>query len=201
MKGSVIKAIIFDCFGVLYTSGMRAFLDNMVPAEQRTAARDLLRAYDRGMLSRPELLAKLSELTNVPAQEVDKAIFTGFVLNEAVLKYVDELHVDYRTSMLSNQGKMTFQYIKDALMPRFDDFVLSFDTGILKPDRRVFMLAAERLRVAPGECVFIDDDPHNSEAATACGMKAVTFTDVASLRRELGLLLADADNEAPLGTD
>jgi putative hydrolase of the HAD superfamily len=100
--------------------------------------------------------------------------------------------------MLSNLGEVTFYKIKDALLPIFDDFVLSYTTGISKPDPRAYELAATRLGLEPEECIFIDNDPNNCRAAATVGMQAVVFTDTLALRKELGLLLADTDHQAPL---
>lgn len=42
-----------------------------------------------------------------------------------------------------------------------------------KPDPQVFLLAAERIGVAPGRCVVFEDAPMGVAAALAAGMKAV----------------------------
>ena len=44
-----------------------------------------------------------------------------------------------------------------------------------KPDAAIFRLAAERLGVAPAECVFVDDWDQNIAAARSIGMTAVLF--------------------------
>ncbi len=45
-----------------------------------------------------------------------------------------------------------------------------------KPDPQVFLLAAERLKVLPKNCVVIEDAPAGIEAALAAGMFAVGVT-------------------------
>ena len=67
--------------------------------------------------------------------------------------------------------------MRDAhgILDLFDDVVCSADVGLAKPDPRVYALAASRLRLEPGECVFIDDLAGNVEAARAAGMLAVHF--------------------------
>jgi HAD superfamily hydrolase (TIGR01509 family) len=176
-------------------------MNNTVPQAQRSAARELFRAYDKGMMPLDDLLVQVSELIDLSKEQIHEAVFTGYKLDEVTLRYVGELHGRYQTAMLSNLGEATFHNIKDEIMPFFDDFVLSFSTGISKPDPRAFILAAERLRTAPAECVFIDDDPDNCQAAAATGMRAIVFQDAMSLRKELSLLLADANDQAPLGTE
>jgi beta-phosphoglucomutase len=49
-----------------------------------------------------------------------------------------------------------------------------------KPDPEVFLLAAEKLEVAPEECVVIEDAQAGIDAAIAAGMKAVGVGTAAS---------------------
>ena len=44
-----------------------------------------------------------------------------------------------------------------------------------KPEPAIFHLASERLGVAPGECVFVDDLDENVDAARGVGMRAVLY--------------------------
>jgi FMN phosphatase YigB (HAD superfamily) len=81
----MIKAVIFDCFGVIYSSGFRTFMYNTVPEEQREAARELFRAYDKGLLSQESLLAQVSELIDVPTKKIEAEVFSGFKLDESLL--------------------------------------------------------------------------------------------------------------------
>jgi putative hydrolase of the HAD superfamily len=63
--------------------------------------------------------------------------------------------------------------------------------GILKPDPRIYRLAAGRLGVSCQDVVFLDDQPVNLAGAAAVGMTAVPVdvTDPgASFRRARGLL-------------
>ncbi|MDH4389898.1 MAG: HAD-IA family hydrolase [Aquabacterium sp.] len=71
-------------------------------------------------------------------------------------------------------------------------------TGILKPDPRASALCTQQLGVAPGDCVFVDDQLRNVEGAQSVGMPAVWF-DIghprdacAQVARLLGLARAEA---------
>ena len=59
------------------------------------------------------------------------------------------------------------------LASRIDEPVFSCSVGVAKPDPRIYLIAAERLRVEPGECLFVDDQPPFVEGARAAGMDAV----------------------------
>jgi putative hydrolase of the HAD superfamily len=58
------------------------------------------------------------------------------------------------------------------LAPLIDAPVFSCSVGVAKPDRRIYEIAAERLGVAPSECLFVDDQPAFVEGAVAAGMDA-----------------------------
>src|SRR5688500_14575104 len=58
---------------------------------------------------------------------------------------------------------------------------VSCHTGSRKPDARAYLGACERLGVAPGACVFVDDRPQNCEGARAVGMDAIVFDDASRL--------------------
>jgi FMN phosphatase YigB (HAD superfamily) len=62
---------------------------------------------------------------------------------------------------------------------------VSCRTGVRKPDRRAFLGAAESLQVSPGECVLIDDQLRNIEAARSVGMDAIHRQTTGQVREEL----------------
>ena len=45
-----------------------------------------------------------------------------------------------------------------GIAPLFDEILISGEVGFHKPDRRIFDLAASRLGVKNGECLFVGDD-------------------------------------------
>ena len=63
----------------------------------------------------------------------------------------------------------------------FDGAVVSGVERVLKPDRRIFELAAERFALEPGRTAFVDDSPRNVAAAADVGFLAHHFTDAAAL--------------------
>jgi putative hydrolase of the HAD superfamily len=70
-----------------------------------------------------------------------------------------------------------------------DDLVYSHEVGLLKPDPRIFELAATRLGVPPAEIVFVDDQPGHVEAARAAGWQAVHHVSTPESIREVERLL------------
>ena len=56
---------------------------------------------------------------------------------------------------------------------RIDEPVFSCSVGVAKPDPRIYRIAADRLGVEPGDCLFVDDQPTFVEGARVAGMDAV----------------------------
>jgi putative hydrolase of the HAD superfamily len=97
-----------------------------------------------------------------------------------------------RTALLSNSwGDHYPDELWDGL---FDAVVISGRVGMRKPDPEIFTHTVQLLGLEPGECVMVDDLPHNIRAAVASGMVGVLHTDVDSTRAELEVLL-----DLPLG--
>lgn len=56
----------------------------------------------------------------------------------------------------------------------FEAVVLSFDVGFVKPDPRIFRLAADALGVPASGCVMIGDSVTDDTGAVAAGMQSIT---------------------------
>ncbi len=60
-----------------------------------------------------------------------------------------------------------------GILEWFDAVVSSQDVGHPKPAPDVFLVAAERIAVPPGDCVAFEDGDAGLQAAQAAGMLAV----------------------------
>lgn len=102
-------------------------------------------------------------------------------LNHSLLETVERLRPRYKTALLTNAGsdfRHTF-VARYGLESRFDQVIISAEEGLAKPDPCIYNLAARRLDVPPGECLFIDDLPENVAGAQAAGMQAVVYPGLA----------------------
>jgi beta-phosphoglucomutase len=78
-------------------------------------------------------------------------------------------------------GLATMSYAEQAtvviatlgLAPFLDVIVTRDEVSKPKPDPEIYRVCAERLKVAPGECVVIEDSQPGVEAAIAAGMSCV----------------------------
>jgi 2-haloacid dehalogenase len=88
---------------------------------------------------------------------------------------------------LTNWSSETFPLVKDkyAIFKQLDGMVVSGEEHLLKPDAAIYKCLLERYNLQAEESLFVDDNADNVTGARNVGMKAVRFTSVAELEREL----------------
>jgi glucose-1-phosphatase len=86
---------------------------------------------------------------------------------------VDRVPSQYRVSILSNMSAFHWRMaLATGLSSRIELALVSCETGVLKPDREAFLLAAQSMRLEPGELLFLDDSHANVSAARSLGFEA-----------------------------
>ena len=188
----MIQAVIFDCFGVLATDGwlpFRALHFGSKPELLEQARAHNIRV-DSGLMTYHDFMLWLAKETGVPFATVRKTIEAN-VANEPLFEYIqDELASKYRIGMLSNAGA---NWLNDLFEPwqvaLFDEAVLSYQVGIVKPNPAIYEITATKLGVLPEEAVFVDDRIEFVEGARATGMKAVHYRSFNQMKTELEALL------------
>lgn len=188
----MIKAVIFDCFGVLTTDGWLAFRERFLENDPNLLERGIAsnKRVDAGLISYDDFIQEISSLAGMTKSET-LAIIEGNTTNEKLYEYIrDALKDRYKIGMLSNAGANwldeLFEPWQVALL---DETVFSYEIGVIKPDPLMYETIATRLGVAPEECIFIDDQPRYVEGAAAIGMQAVHFVDTASTIAKIEELL------------
>jgi putative hydrolase of the HAD superfamily len=187
----MIRAIIFDCFGVLTTDLWKEFVATL-PEAQHAPARDINYAYDSGRMSREKFRTEIEALTGRLPKEVEERKGLATEKNTALLDYITQLRPKYRIGMLSNIASdwVRQEFLSAEEQKLFDAMIFSHDVGMAKPDREIFELAAERLGVTPGECVLIDDSPRHVTGAQAAGMQGIIYANLEQMKQDLAPYLA-----------
>ena len=167
-----IKAIIFDCFGVLVTSARVALKNDYSQFKQQID--DLDHQADYGLISRQQFNEGLSSLIGLTPEQIESKYWDSIVRVESAMNWLWELKRTgkYKIGMLSNVGRGFFEsYFTDAEKTQlFDAVVLSSEVDMAKPEIGIFQLTADRLGVKMSECVMIDDAYLNIDAAKGAGM-------------------------------
>ncbi len=172
----MIRGIIFDCFGVLYGGSLETFV-KMAPHENAKAIHDVNIAKDYGYIDYREYVTQLGELVGIAPAEVERIIAERHVPNRELIDYALSLKATHKVALLSNIGNRLMDELFDGKVRELFDVVeLSYEEGLAKPNPAIFQLTADRLGLAPEECVMVDDMPDNCEGAEIVGMKSIQYT-------------------------
>lgn len=186
----MIKAVIFDLDGVLVTTDELHF-----SAWKRLAEELGIIGFTKADNARQRGVSRMASL-EVVLEKTDRK-FSNEEKNELAEKkndmYVKSLKslnksavldgvVDFIAYLINNGIKTAVGSAskntpvileKTDLADKFDAVSCGLDTQKSKPDPEVFLIAADKLGIAPSECVVIEDSDAGIEAAKAGGMYAI----------------------------
>jgi epoxide hydrolase-like predicted phosphatase len=176
----MIKAIIFDCFGVFIGNPykLRVQALELTDPEKAVKMHDINRASDRGFLSREETAEQMAELIGISTEEFITEQDKGEVRNQQLVQYVKKLRPQYKVAMLSNissRERLDIRFEPGQLDELFDVVVASGDVGYIKPEPEIYQSAIDQLGVRPEECVMIDDIIEFCRGAEAVGIHAIQY--------------------------
>ena len=200
MSGKPPRCVFLDLGKVLVDFDLSRFRDFLV---QRTlkSTEELLRAltsdglpasYECGRISDEEFHAEVCRRlhSDIPWDEFVRAWNSIFVEDPIVPDTIlSKLAGASAIWIVSNTNRLHFEHVRDALgLGRHaTGFVLSYEVGAAKPDRRIFEAALVRAGVSAGDSVFVDDQEANVQAALGLGIDSFVFTGADDLVRQLAL--------------
>jgi epoxide hydrolase-like predicted phosphatase len=199
MRKEMLRAIIFDVGGVLIRTQSRTGREKWATklGLDSREFEDFVFSGESGIQAQLgqktvedhwQWLGDYFGLTDSGLAEMRRDFFAGDVLNEPLVRYVIRLRqAGYRTGLLSNFGDEA-RYVWTQVYPfieHFDGIIISAEVGLLKPDPKIYYLAAESVNVAVHEALFIDDFVENVEGAKQVGMLAIQYDDAELVQQQL----------------
>jgi putative hydrolase of the HAD superfamily len=200
-----IAAVISDFGGVLTTPLLNAFAalqdrsgvspEALGRAMERIAQRDgehPLFALEKGEIPEGDFLEMIGaelepELGHRPEMHrFSEIYFDALEPNELMIELMRGLRGrGYRMALLTNNVR-EWEPLWRAMLPVDEIFEVVVDSafvGMRKPDPAIYELTVKRLaetrpdgaNPSPAECLFVDDNELNCEAARSLGMSAVHF--------------------------
>lgn len=177
----VIKAVVFDLGGVLLRlrDPVKQFGLEMDETlfHRRWLLSPAVRALERGAIDQESFARAIVEELDLPMEW--PAFLERFdawpeCLFPDALTMLDAIPQGIRRGLLSNTNRLHWSRtdIAGLLAGRFDRTFLSFETGLLKPDRESFTQLARAFGFAASEILYFDDNPLNVEAAKQTGIRA-----------------------------
>jgi len=194
----MIKAVIFDFFGVLGMRGLRLFKQKHLDRDEvkRKQAKELQNQLDSGEVSYDDFIDRLAEIGGTDRKTVLQYT-EDYKPNTELLEYIrSTLKPKYKLGIISNSGAdWVTRIIGEENKGLFDDVILSYQSGFIKPDSEIYEMSARNLGVNPGHCVFVDDISTYCQGAEAVGMKTIWYRDFEQFKTDMEeLLSAVADN-------
>ena len=187
-----VEAVVFDFGGVMTTSTMPMRVCEL--AERKGVDWEVIRRgfdahrldYDAGRISLRELYGRVWSDAGITMDAATTAEFMDAderswrYRNERTLAWMKSLKGrGYRIGILTN---MAPKFAREHFRTCFADFiavadavVISGDEGIVKPQREIYDLLRERIRLPASALLFVDDLEKNVAAARAAGWQAIRF--------------------------
>lgn len=194
----MIKTFIFDLGKVIvpydHDRGLLLLEENCGVAiddlRRRIYASKELILYQTGKISSMEFYEALKQILNLKMdfKEFTRVWNHTFTLTPLIEESVIEnLARKYRMLILSDTNELHFEFIRESfpILRHFDDFVLSYEVGALKPAEEIFRAAIEKANCSAEECFFTDDILANVEAARKIGINAVQFVTSEKFQEEI----------------
>lgn len=103
------------------------------------------------------------------------------------VELISRIPARYSCAVLSNTNPIHWQQfdVPGIFGGRFDRYFLSYQSGLLKPDREAFLQVTSDYGCEPREVLFFDDNPVNVAAAQQAGIFAVRIKGTDELEAAL----------------
>lgn len=190
----MIRAVIFDCFGVLITDALQVVCDKHAATDPTGATdiKSIVTTANLGIISRKESNERVSTILGISVEEFRSRVDNGEVRNIELFDYILTLRKSHKTALLSNISPegLNRRFSQDELAGYFDVVVTSGEVGFVKPSPEIYEIVADRLGLRYDECVFIDDRELFVDGAKSVGMQAFLYTDFQNFKTKLTSLLS-----------
>lgn len=128
--------------------------------------------------------------------DIRNQFFAGDRLDMDLIAHLHRLRKDYKIGLLSNAWDDLRTLLNDqfGILKIFDAAIISAEVGLIKPDLRIYQLAAEKLSVPANQAIFIDDVAENVQAAQKVGMSAIQFRSPSQILAEINQIIGEHRN-------
>ena len=196
MKKQKITPIIFDLSEVYLKGliGVEHYLEPVLKMEPKEIYSKLIGEnfgkLMHGKITEDEYWQEIIKQNkfDTDIKHFKKAIRDNFAEIKWTREIIEELkNKGYKMGLLSVHAKEWVEHLEKKFdyHKLFHSTMYSFDIGILKPDKRSYLLIMEKLKSKPGECLFIDDSEKNIIAAEELGINVVHFKNPEQLKKDL----------------
>lgn len=157
---------------------------------ERIRGTNLVRPFEAGQIEPQEFVQQITRALGIRLSYEEFAeLWSSIFLPHTLIpdEVIASLKNGHRLLVLSNTNAIHFEMIEAnyPILRHFDDYVLSYKVGFLKPEPEIYRAAIARAECAAAECFFTDDIEENVQAARREGIDAVRFDNCGQLLEEL----------------
>lgn len=150
---------------------------------------EITRAFETGRMSQKEFHVRATENLGIKLPYRDFMTIWNDIFweDKGSCSLARELKKAYKLFLLSNVNRSHFEYIygKFDIIKIFDEVILSFMVGAMKPDRLIFEDMIKRAGGDRTKVLYIDDRADLIKEATALGIDSIRYEDADKLRQAL----------------
>lgn len=201
----MIRGVLFDFSGTLFRlEPDPAWSDELIgvltastlvgdhlPAElagdwaRRDLDPDLHRRVYLASLAASDLGLSPAEAERTYERMLEPASWRPYPDTEATLKRLQHIKVAVVSNIPWDIRRVFREYDLDGLV---DEFVLSYAEGVMKPDPKIFLVACQRLGIAPEEALMVGDSREADGGAERVGIRTAIIEHLPSDQRPDALL-------------
>ncbi len=196
-----VSVLVFD-FGRVITRDQDPDLARAMADTLGVGFEDFTRAYyaergdyDRGHFRADGYWARVASALGVPLSKADIPVLADldmrswFTFDEDMTRFIASVRPSVsRILLLSNIPHEGAELIRSAGFDwtmHFDDYILSCEHRVMKPDTAIYDLCVTEAKVAAEHILFVDDIEANIEGARACGLNSHHYKGLPGLQAEL----------------
>lgn len=198
-KNGNIKVIFFDIGGVLlhihpdkmisHISDITGITYEKVKSSFPEKGHDI---YEKGKMTSDEWFQTFKSALPNNSGLTEKEFWVAWAMilgkESKVIDFLIELKKYYKIWLLSNTNP---KHIQDELDNKYvfpklvDGSIYSYDVGLRKPHKLIYVKACELAKVNPVESIFIDDLIENIDGAEKVGIKGIHYKGIEKLNKSL----------------
>lgn len=205
----MIKNFIFDLGNVVVDFNPEMIIEKCTPFSKGSFDFEVLREnifgdkvllWDAGLISTKEVkrlvcddLIGIDKAYLVPyCLDVFDSWYETLKIDYKMLKMIEKLRLKgYKCYALSNTSE-NFRTIEEKIIDYFDDLMLSYRVGLLKPALGIYKYLLYVFDFNPKECFFIDDKEENVLAAQKLNIEGYVFaghSDLVTKLNQMGIII------------
>ncbi len=193
-SAKMIKAIVFDNTGVVTAQDHEKTIVDFIKRTQIKHEGDLFdkitKLDESGETSPYQAFKIITKDSNISAGQALKIYGECYekhsLIDKRMVELIRKLKRGYKIYCLTNTN--TLHYSINKRLGAFEEFhkvFTSFKIGLKKPDEKVYLHLAKKVRLRPKEVIFVDDNLANVQGARKAGMKGIIFTSYDQLVQDL----------------